>query len=209
MKKIYLLIVLLGFLINVSAQKEEKTETYYKLDNRINALERNEAALIKEDGVREKAQEVQFKSLKAELKEEYWLLTLIIYILFPITALALIVGSYKIYKSIDSKTEAVVNKKVKEKVEEQYEKVLNENKATLLAIVNQKNEEAQLRQNKRILVISAENGSDDFLKGFFTGMGFDKRNIIYRKVNKYEAESAHYDVIFANNLIKDINIIRI
>lgn len=204
-KKIYLLVLFLGIVMTVSAEEQKKGEIYYQLDNRIKALERNEAALIKDDKVREKAQEVQFKSLKAELKEEYSLLTLVIYILFPISVIGAIVAVVTTYGRIKKNAVEVAEKITKEKIEEQYEKVLNENKATLLAIMSEQNEEMQLRQNKKILVLSAENGSDDFLKGFFTGMGFDKRNVVFRKVSQYQPENGHYDVIFANNETDDLS----
>ncbi|HHM20530.1 MAG TPA: hypothetical protein ENJ20_00780 [Bacteroidetes bacterium] len=97
-----------------------------------------------------------------------------------------------------------IEKKVGKKLKKKFDNIITEKKGDILALIDQQSREKQFVKNKKILVLTAKNGDDVFLRKFFKTMGFPIDNVNYEKVEEYEAING-YDLIFANNENDDLN----
>lgn len=129
----------------------------------------------------------EYKKTSDKLEEEYELISFLTKVGIPLTLLALIGSIWKGKKYVD------------EKLRKKFDTIINAKETDILQIIEKQDKEKKILQNKKILVITGENGEDTFLRNFFNKREFQRENITYQKVSNYQNITEDYDAIFANN----------
>jgi len=199
---IFLLLFLCLSIIPTIAQKNDSLEELHK---RVESLERerdfwknnynDQKERIKEQfDLKSKSLDNKFIELKNKLKDDYNYLKILLLIFGPVTVLGIIFTAYKMWKRVEEIAE--------EKIREKFDKIFNEKKNQFEKMIENQNEEFQLKEKKSILIISKNEEDESFIEDFFKKMGFKKvEHQSLSKVNKLEK----YDLLFLNNEQKNID----
>jgi len=129
----------------------------------------------------------EYKKISDKLEDDYQLIKWLSIIGFSTTLVTLLGILWKFKKYVD------------QKLKEKFDTIIDEKEATILQVIETQDKEKNILQNKKILVITGENGDDTFLRNFLKKRGFQRENITYQKVNSYQNINENYDAIFANN----------
>lgn len=157
-----LAIAVLG--ISASPSLAQNQQTVQKLEQRVQQLEAKNDLLEKKLELKEIALDTAYalraRAFEAELKEKSkWILRFSAIIAF--VGLGGLIGFFFWVKEMAQKAAG-----------EKFDKFFDEQKSRVLKLIDDKNEEVQLKKNKAILVLTPAGGSDSFLQTFFLKMGF-------------------------------------
>jgi len=139
-------------------------------------------------GIESQKIDLEIGQIKNKLEGDISYIKIIGYTVGSVTILGLIISIIALYRKI--------YKVAAQKVEDKFETLFNENREKLIRLIQLQDEELQLKQNKKIIVLSGEVSSDSFLRSFFATKGF--RNVRF-EVLKQPIEFAESDVVLFNN----------
>ena len=182
-EKVVLMIFLL-FMTNLCLAQKDSLKLK-SLEDRIQIIE----------GFKENTKEglkIDFTKLETKLNRDYSHLETCGYV-FGSLSLVLIIGACW-------KGKAYVDEKIKEK----FDKIITEYENHILEVIRKEDIEQKLILKKKILVLTAKNGDDAYLRKFFKAMKFSIDNVNYEKVDTYKVYD-NYDLIFINNEAGDFD----
>ncbi len=187
MKNKILLTILLLLSITAYSQKKDSI-AFEKLKFRVEKLEGFQSNI--KDALNNKFEEQRKKN-----QDDYNLLKR-----FGITALGLtffsIIGLWW-------RGSKYIDKQLKNK----FDNIINQKEGSILDIINNQDEEKRILKNKKILVLTSENGDDSFLRKFFKQVDFSIGNVKYIKENSFDKSYLKdIDLVFANNEKGDLDI---
>ena len=90
-----------------------------------------------------------------------------------------------------------IHKVAKTKIDDKFDSFFISEKEKLIQLIDSQILENSLRKNKRILVLTATNQDDSYIRSFFLKMGFEK--LSYISTDDYQSVSADIDLVFINN----------
>lgn len=128
----------------------------------------------------------KFSAMEKKLNDEYSLLKMLAWSGIGLTLISLIGLWWKGKKYIE------------DKLKEKFDKIITQQEGNILEVIDKQDVEKQILKTKKILVLTAKNGNDAFVRKFFKTMGFQIDNVNFEKVDSYKLYDG-YDLIFANN----------
>src|SRR5690606_16839003 len=66
---------------------------------------------------------------------------------------------------------------VEKKLKEKFDNIITQKEGNILELIDNQDEEKNILKRKKILVLTAKNGDDKFLRGFFKKVGFEIDNV--------------------------------
>jgi hypothetical protein len=175
-KEITLLFMLLLCNICIAQQDSIKIK---ELENRIEKTEGFQTNT-------EKALDNKFTSLENKINDDNYFIKLALGVGLGINlifVIGLLIGAEKY---------------VKTKLNQKFDNIIDQQEGNILEVIDKQDVEKQILKAKKILVLTAKNGDDTFVRKFFKTMGFQIDNVNYEKVDSYKVYDG-YDLIFANN----------
>ena len=153
---------------------------------KIQRLEKNESLIEKIYEFRHSELKQEFTTAKEELKDENSTNRLLLVVFGSLSVAVIIAAIYEGKKFID------------EKVKEQLSKLLDTEKEKIERIIDNHDEETQIKKRSNILVVSKREITPDFMK-FFRKLDFKK--IEYKMVSEVTDNSYRkkFDLILINN----------
>ena len=178
---------------NSFAQNQNDSLIEVRLNNiEVRLEEQKKEAVLKERemnvSLEEKKIELdkEFKNLSDKLSDDYSLMKYLTWI-FGGVNLLFIIGILWKGKSY-----------VQSKLNQKFDNIITQQEGNIIEVIEGQDIEKQIIKNKKILVITAKDGDDKFLRKFFKSMGFSIDNVKYLKVDEY-SEHKGFDLIFMNN----------
>lgn len=180
----------------VEEEIKELKEENAKLNNRIEKLEGQKENL--DDRFKNKSDEINNRvgQIQTKLEKDHNRLEIITWV----TGSLALVGIITILLNIFWYT----NKVAKQKVDEKFDALFNEKRERLIQLIDAQVEENNLRNEKKIAVISHKDSDEGFIKSFFGGMEF--KHVQYLAVEQYERLTGDFDLIFFNNEDKKMSV---
>ena len=164
---------------NICIAQQQDSLKIKSLENRIEKTEGFQTNT-------EKAIENKFTALENKIKDDYSLLKMLAWSGIGLTLFSLFGLWWKGKKYIE------------EKLKEKFDKIITHQEGNILDVIDKQDIEKRILKTKKILVLTAKNGNDTFVRKFFKSMGFQIDNVNYEKVDNYKSFDG-YDLIFANN----------
>lgn len=128
----------------------------------------------------------KYSDLNKELKDEYTFLRNIAWSGISITFLTLLGYFWKGKKYIEKR------------ISEKFDRIIEDKASNILDVVNKNDLEKQILLKRKILILSPQAESSDFVKKFFTEVGFQIDHLNYKNGDSYDDHGDH-DLIFINN----------
>lgn len=181
MKQLRIKVVLILFMLligNICVAQQDSIKIK-ELENRIEKTEGFQT-------ITEKALDNKFTSLENKIDDDYSLLKMLAWSGIGLTLISLIGLWWKGKRYIE------------DKLKEKFDKIITQQEGSILEVIDKQDLEKQILKTKKILVLTAKNGNDAFIRKFFKTMGFQIDNVNYEKVDSYKLYDG-YDLIFANN----------
>lgn len=171
---------------NTVVERMEKLEAHKEnLDERFNIRIEELKEKFK---IKSKAIDLKIKQIDDKLRSDYDYLKLVAWTFGSITLLTLIVSII----SISTRVHRVAVKKIDEK----FDRLIDDQKTKLIQLIRTKSEECQLRKNQCIRVFNPAGSSNSFLENFFKRMEFTNINYFNNIENLDDQE---YDLILIND----------
>ncbi len=164
----------------------QKSDSLRFLLHKIETIENEKHLAQKEYEIYKTALDSDYKNAKVEVNNKLDLLLWFSGILGIGGLLVVLVFSVK-----------YANKTAAKQIEIKLEKLFSDEKDKLIQLIYSQNEENQLKENKRILILSSKDTDDGFIKSFFKEMGFKKGS--FEKISEYKKQKQPFDLIFFNN----------
>jgi len=188
MLKNTILIYFIFIFIPIHLYSQTEEQSLDELSDRIEKVEGFQDVINGKFENKSKELDLQFKDLSASLEDEYRILKNLRNVGIPLTILGLIAAILGLIKT--------TKRIAQTKIEEQYEQLFNEDKNRLIEIIDNQNEEHDIKNNRKILVLSTPKEDKTFLKKFFREFKFQK--VDFKSVENDE-NIGKYDLIFIND----------
>jgi hypothetical protein len=177
--KIKLVIMIFTLLVYNICYAQQDSVKIKGLENRIEKAEGFQTNT-------EKALDNKFIALENKINDDYSLLKILAWSGIGLTFFSLLGLWWKGKRHIE------------EKLKEKFDKIITQQEGNILELIDKHDIENQILKTKKILVLTAKNGDDTFVRKFFKIMGFQIDNVNYEKVDSYKAFD-NFDLIFINN----------